>query len=200
LLKKNQGEYGFFGHQIAGGPGSALRRRIGSFADQVYPIYALSRFAQAYGAQEALSTAQNCADAICLEQGSHGQWWWHYDSSRGKVLQRYPVYSVHQDGMGPMALFALSEAAGLDYSDPIYKGLAWIAGHNELTANLCDTSAGLIWRSIYRKGRGMYGREFFRYLGVFNHSGPVRDLGILFECRPYHLGWLLYAFAGRLDK
>jgi hypothetical protein len=25
----------------------------------------------------------------------------------------------------------------------------------------------------------------------------ARSMDILWECRPYHLGWLLYAFAGR---
>jgi hypothetical protein len=200
LLKRNQGAHGFFGHQFTGGPSSCIRRRVGSFADQVYPIYAFSRFGQAYGADEAVRAAQECADAICRKQGPQGQWWWHYESSTGRVLQRYPVYSVHQDGMAPMALFAIGDAAGLDYTESIYRGLAWIAGCNELGASLCDMSTGLIWRNIHRSGQGIYMRELLSYLSRREHNHVVKNLRITFECRPYHLGWLLYAFARHSSK
>jgi hypothetical protein len=200
LLKRNQGAHGFFGHQFTGGPSSCIRRRVGSFADQVYPIYAFSRFGQAYGADEAVGAAQKCADSICRTQGAQGQWWWHYESSTGRVLQRYPVYSVHQDGMAPMALFALSDAAGLNYSEAIYKGLNWIGGGNELSTDLRDCRANLIWRNIYCAGRGVHTREFFSFLFGLDRVAPARRLRVLFECRPYHLGWLLYAFAGRSGK
>ena len=45
-IEENQGEYGFFGdmHVMKSLPG-LLRGRIGSFADQIYPIYAMSKFA-----------------------------------------------------------------------------------------------------------------------------------------------------------
>ncbi len=126
-LKRNQGRHGIFGHQAAGrSVGGVLRGRIGSFADQVYPIYALTRFAQAYAISPAFDLARRCADAICHAQGELGQWWWHYDGSSGRVFQKYPVYSVHQHGMAPMALLALGEATGSDYSGPVHRGLAWI--------------------------------------------------------------------------
>ena len=198
-LKKNQGDHGFFGHQATGRScAGILRGHIGSFADQVYPIYALGQFAQAYNVHPALDMARKCADAICRAQGPLGQWWWHYDASRGTVSQRYPVYAVHQDGMAPMALFALSEATGVDYSEPIYKGLAWIAGNNQLGRDLRDASSGLIWRSIYRPtGWKKYRDEVGEFLRPVQSAKLVDDLKILLECRPYHLGWLLYAFAGR---
>jgi hypothetical protein len=40
-------------------------------------------------------------------------------------------------------------------------------------------------------------------LGVLGFQGSERaggDLTVRFECRPYHLGWLLYAFAGRENR
>ena len=46
-----------------------VRGRIGSFADQVYPIYALSIFAQAFDDRDALRHASACADGICRVQG-----------------------------------------------------------------------------------------------------------------------------------
>jgi len=197
-LRRNQGDHGFFGHlgrnrTVTG----FLRGRIGSFADQAYPIYALSKFAQAYGVRRALEMARNCADAICRVQGPMGQWWWHYDAATGQVVERYPVYSVHQEGMAPMALFALEEAASLDYGEPIYKGLRWISGSNELACDLRDAS-GVVWRCLY------YGNKYKTYLerikGFLGSNGngySCDDLTVLLECRPYELGWLLYALAGR---
>ena len=47
-------------------------------------------------------TARPHASASC--RVPHGQWWWHYDVRDGSVVERYPVYSVHQHAMAPMAL------------------------------------------------------------------------------------------------
>ncbi|HEY3128376.1 MAG TPA: hypothetical protein VGL91_02885 [Acidobacteriota bacterium] len=202
MLKNNQGDKGFFGHlDRAGSVSGLLRGRIGSFADQVYPIYALTRFAQAYKmnsniAREALKMALNCAEAICRVQGPLGQWWWHYNSAAGAVVGQYPVYSVHQDGMAPMALFALSIASGQDFSEPVYRGLQWVVGNNELGRDLRDFSANVIWRSIYRP---QYKLRLSYALNLLKPPTKLRecdDVMIKFECRPYHLGWFLYSFAG----
>jgi len=199
LLAANQGKHGTFGHLARSGSAiGALRGRIGSFADQVYPIYALAKFGEAFQNRIALKSAQSCAEAICLAQGSLGQWWWHYDASTGKVFQRYPAYAVHQHGMAPLALFALGDASGLDFSESIYKGLAWICGNNELSFDLRETSSNLVWRSVYRGNTSkMYVREFVDFLRGTSSPASAGDLRITFECRPYELGWLLYAFAGR---
>ena len=74
----------------------------------------------------ALDIARQCAQHICALQGKSGQWWWHYDYRTGEILEGYPVYSVHQDAMAPMALLALEEAGGGDYWAPIAKGLQWL--------------------------------------------------------------------------
>jgi hypothetical protein len=198
LLRKNQGEQGIFGHTSRKGKISYfLRARVGSFADQVYPIYALSKFSQAYGVPTALEMATRCADAISRVQGTMGQWWWHYDAASGRAVEKYPVYSVHQQGMAPMALFALEEAGGMDYSESINRGLHWIAGHNEL---LCDLrhASGLVWRCLSHGRRyKVYLERAQGFLGLETNTKSGDDLEILKECRPYELGWLLYAFAGR---
>lgn len=198
LIKDNQGETGVFGHvarrkSLVG----VLRGQIGSFADQVYPIYALSRFAQAYDMPEALQSALNCADAICRAQGPLGQWWWHYNSRTGATVEQYPVYSVHQHGMAPMALLALEAASRRDFTPAISKGLQWISGNNELGRDLRDGAAHVIWRSAYPK---TYRRHLNTALGLLRERGNGHfcgDMKVTFECRPYELGWLLYAMAGR---
>jgi hypothetical protein len=196
VVRKNQGRNGIFGHHAGGGGVTGgFRGRLGSFADQVYPIYAFSKFGSAFDHDGALKLAKECADTICAFQGPLGQWWWHYDSRSGRVVGKYPVYSVHQDAMAPMALFALSESSGKDYSPWVFKGLPWIYGENELKFNLCDASANIVWRCIYLSKAATYVREATSLLGFGPRSSVPGGLRVRFEDRPYHFGWELYAFA-----
>jgi len=203
LLKKNRGEQGFFGHLTRSASVSGIvRGRIGSFADQVYPIYAMTRFSQAYQEESALQMALQCGRGLCEAQGSLGQWWWHYDSLSGRVLEGYPVFSVHQHAMGPMTLFALGEAAQCDFTPWIDRGLKWINAENELGFNMEDDAAQVIWRCQYRSAS-----QVKTYLKAALSRGDTtkpyeakKDLKVLFECRPYELGWLLYAFASRTGQ
>ena len=178
------------------------RGRIGSFADQVYPVYALTRFSQAY--QDAWRTRTCAADWArpVPEQGSLGQWWWHYDSVKGRVLEGYPVFSVHQHAMGPMTMFALGEAAREDFSPWIYRGLKWINFENELGFNMEDDAAQVVWRCQYRPTSQV--KTYLKAaLNLSSEDQPYeakKDLKVLFECRPYELGWLFYAFASRAGQ
>jgi hypothetical protein len=195
LIRANQGRAGGFGHLAAGGSLLGfLRGRIGSFADQVYPIYAFSKFAEAFAVRGALDHATRCAELICHAQGPLGQWWWHYDSVTGRVTGRHPVYSVHQEAMGAMALFALSEATGRDFNSYIFAGLDWIAGDNELGLDMRDPASHVIWRCFYQGKLKTYCNEVLNFAGLPSFS---TGLQVRYECRPYELGWLLYAFAGR---
>lgn len=199
LLIENQGGSGLFGHLARSGTVSGLfRGHIGSFADQVYPIYALARFSRAFGVPEAAQAARKCAAAISHFQGRMGQWWWHYDARAGTVAERYPVYSVHQDGMAPMALFALAEETRFDFSDAAEKGLQWIGGWNEAGCSLIDQGRQVVWRSIYHASRfGVWRDRVQHWVGSGQSIEAAGRLQILRECRPYHLGWLLYAYARR---
>lgn len=195
VLQSNQGKHGLCGHMgkwnsLAG----AARGHVGSFADQVYPIFAMAHFGQFFGVKEASQNALRCAREICRLQGPLGQWWWHYDSVSGRVAGRYPVYSVHQHGMAPMALFAAQEICHADFREPIYKGLGWIRRANELQADLEDESSSLVWRCICPPKSASHLRRVSALIAPENKPAALH---ILRECRPYELGWLLYAFAGR---
>lgn len=195
-LIANQGPHGFFGHLATRWSGASfVRGRFGSFADQAYPIYALSRFGQFRQRTEAVERARRCADALCSAQGRLGQWWWHYDARSGRIAQRFPAYSVHQHGMAPMALFAAAEATGADYTAFIYRGIGWVA-RNELNEDLRDPFSKVVWRGVQNTSAWqMYFREGVDYL-IGSTLVPNGLLKINHECRPYELGWLLYAFAG----
>jgi hypothetical protein len=195
MLVKNQGEHGVFGHLASnGGAVSMIRNRVGSFADQVYPIYAMTKFSQAYGDKNAMERAFDCALTICEAQGARGQWWWHYNSSNGQVAGRFPVFSVHQHGMAPMVLLELGEAIQSDFSPWILKGLQWIRV-NELAFDMEDAATNVVWRSIYRSTPRRMWSTAMAFLAQREDPETRRGLKIMYECRPYELGWLLYAFA-----
>ena len=196
-MEENQGEYGLFGHMstknsLAG----RLRGRVGSFADQVYPIYAMSKFAKIFQVEDPLGPALECATAVCGAQGESGQWWWLYDARSGRVSSRYPVYSVHQHGMAPMGLFAVGKATGQCFKQFIYKGLCWIYGTNELNVDMRDGTENLIWRCILAKNsQSKYWEMALNVVRSPSEHAQVRSLKILYEQRPYEFGWLLFALA-----
>ncbi|HEX4004991.1 MAG TPA: hypothetical protein VHX60_02330 [Acidobacteriaceae bacterium] len=197
ILERNCGDSGVYGHRSRSDNfAGAVRRRIGSFADQVYPTIAFSRLAQAFDDEKARAMALRTAETMCDLQAPLGEWSWHYDAATGKVVSRYPVYSVHQHAMGPMMLFAVGEATGADFGEAIYRGLAWIGGNNELRRDFIEPSLGLIWRCIYLPPLKNYSDAALRILQLRSGAANVR-MKVRYECRPYELGWLLYAFAGR---
>lgn len=198
-LNESYGGYGIFGHQSRKSLGGFLAGRIGSFADQVYPMYALAKYGQACGDDDALQTSLECARTVCRLQGRLGQWWWHFDQVTGKRIGRYPVYSVHQYGMAPMALAAVSAATGADFSAHIYKGLDWLSENNELGTSLIDRQIGTIWRCMYKRDFAVKLEEAAALTGLPPLNIGSSGLKILHESRPYCFGWLLYALAGESD-
>lgn len=198
-IMENYGGKGIFGHQSRRTLGGFLAGRIGTFADQVYPMYALAKYGRACRNEEAQQTALECARTVCMLQGALGQWWWHYDQVTGKRIGKYPVYSVHQYGMAPMALAAVSAATGADFSPSIYKGLDWLSENNELRTSLIDRQVGTIWRCMYKID--LYARleEAAAIAGLPFFEPGSSTLKILHESRPYCFGWLLYALAGESD-
>ena len=198
ILEGNSGVSGVYGHLSRTRSWTGfVRGRIGTFADQVYPTIAFARLSQALQDDKARQIALRTAEKICELQAPSGEWCWHYDSVSGRVVSRYPVYSVHQHAMGPMMLFEASEATGCEFSHAIYKGLAWISGHNELHRDFVEPTLGLVWRSIYLDSMDAYTDAGLRFLQLRGGTADARRLKVRYECRPYELGWLLYAFAGR---
>jgi hypothetical protein len=196
LIEYNRGESGLFGHLARNSSWSGwIRGRIGNFADQIYPIYALSKFAGAFKLDEPLEAAVECARAVCSRQGPLGQWWWLYDSVTGRVLSRYPVFSIDQHGMAPLALFAVEDASHHSFQEFVSRGLNWIYGSNELGQDLRSSSHGLIWRGILpTRKRRKYWDTALNYIRPPKEQTPA-DLQIFYESRPHELGLLLYSFA-----
>ncbi|HQU73753.1 MAG TPA: hypothetical protein PKV71_01615 [Calditrichia bacterium] len=195
LLLENYGGQGVFGHQALSGFKGRLRGNIGTFADQVYPIYALSALSRLQNHGQALEIANSTATKICAVQGDLGQWWWHYHRPGGRAVGGYPVYGVHQDAMAPLALYANEAAAGLSHHEAIYKGMRWIDRENELGTDMVDASRRYVWRNILiPKGKRFATLYRNQFLGG-NQLAFGSGLSITKECWSYHLGWILYAFS-----
>ncbi len=209
-LRANYGEAtGLFcyGGRAGGRLRRHLRRQLGFFDNQVYGIHAGVDYHRAFDDRAALAMAERCTEQILAAQGPLGQWAWHYDVRTGAVVDRYPVYSVHQHGMAPMALRAIAETTRRNHADALERSVAWVFGANELGEPMIDHDRGVIWRSIRRRvARGTLIHVFKvlslaglqrareRLARMVNTRGRLeRDL----ECRPYELGWLLLALARR---
>ena len=184
----------------AGGPWH--RAHVGCFADQVYPVQALARLHASADDPAALAVAESVAASICTAQGNAGQWWWHYDSRAGGVVEGYPVYSVHQHAMAPMALLDLAEAGGTEHTGAICRGLRWLAGPAETSEELMLDEPPITWRKVARGDarklvRGLCAastriRPGLRPPGLDRIFPPT---AVDHECRPYELGWLLATWA-----
>ncbi len=183
--------------------------RLGSFASQVYPTMGFAFHARACGDPRSARIARDCADRICALQGDAGQWWWIYNVVRGAAAVRYPVYSVHQDAMGPMMLTAAELGGGFDprYDRAIEKSFRWFEQRPELPReSMIDDASGMIWRAVqhddprHTERLGLSPAELSRmgfaaWFGSIDER-PLTDGGyVCRECRPYHLGWVLLADA-----
>ena len=178
-----------------------------SFASQVYPILGLCELAMATST-EPPSLVREVCDFLVRSQGNLGQWWWFYSTRTAKVIEGYPVYSVHQDAMAAMALLAAGRFMVSDYLAALTVGVRWIWGENELDRCLVDRDAAMIYRAIQRTGGDADGfagwsrrqRAAASLAAISGHArGTPASLEVLAECRSYHLGWLLLAAAMAAD-
>lgn len=201
LLTAFEPRSGLFRHSVGGG--RTLRGHAACFADVVYPVQALTHTYRVTGDEAAWSAAAQCAARACELQGNAGQWWWHYDVRTGGVLEGYPVYAVHQDAMAPMALFAVAEAGGTDYGSAIQRGLDWLAHSPELGGRtLIDDATGVVWRKVARREPRKLTRTLQAAASALHPALRAPGTNVLFppvaidwESRPYHLGWILYAWS-----
>lgn len=212
LMQSFREKSGVFSHGPARKGLAALGSHVSCFADFVYPIQALSHYHQLTGDTRAGEIACRCAQCVCKLQGPDGQWWWHYDARNGQVIERYPVYSVHQDAMAPMALFTLAEACGRDHSTSIEKGLRWLIRPPEIAVSLIDTQRNVIWRKVARREPCRLVRKLQAAASRVHPRLRVPGVDVLFppvsidyETRPYHMGWILHAwpvsgFSDRVNK
>jgi hypothetical protein len=96
-----------------------------------------------------------------------------------------------------MALQALSAVTGrADFTPALERGLRWIAGSNTLHLDMRDLPQKLIWRSIAFASPAPKVQELACFLSRRTPRPVLQNPHVVLECRPYELGWALYALAG----
>jgi hypothetical protein len=179
-----------------------LRHRLPNFATEIYAVLALAVVARLGLDERAKSEAVRLADHLIRMQLPDGGWPWLFDADRAMVVEPYEVYSVHQDAMAPMALLELSAVTDDGrYAAAARRGLPWSTGQNELGVNLLDRDATFAHRSIRRRSPWDRVALAANSASVLAIGRPLRtgaaNLELNQTCRPYHLGWILEAWAGR---
>lgn len=190
-------------------PRFGVRSHVACFADLIYPVLALAQYAAVSGDAESIHLASLTAQHLCTLQGASGQWWWHYDVRSPRIIERYPVYAVHQHGMAPMALAALRHISGTDFSRAVVAGLRWLQIAPELSGRgLFDDTEAIVWRKVGRREPAKASRYLQAVTSRLHPGGVWPGLDRLFppnridrEHRPYEWGWLLYAWPpGEADR
>jgi hypothetical protein len=187
------------------------KNRLASFASQVYSIIALSAYVERFPNARIEGIIREAADALCRSQGPNGEWWWIYNASTGRVYLDYPVYSVHQDAMGPMALLAATAALGGNYGQVVEKSLTAVfdPGIGHVGEPMYDRNRSIVWRAVVKNipnedpadlpfGLPAQDMEYMRRCGrPWSQGSPARagSYRILREARPYCAGWMLLTYA-----
>lgn len=181
-----------------------FRRRFATFATATYLTLACFHYGERFGDQKLIDRALKCVDALCDRQGSLGEWPWFWHVDSGRVLDPYQVYSVHQDGMAPAFLHHAERHGYGAAREAVSRGFEWIFGANELNQSMLLPEHGIILRSHKRAENWERQRRVVRAMANWatgRSAGLIgaRGLTINRECRSYHLGWVLWSFAGRDD-
>jgi hypothetical protein len=85
--------------------------------------------------------------------------------------------------------------------DALVKGLSWLDFHPEVTTPLVCDAHGVIWRKVARREPMKAVRAISAVTTALKPGMRLPGLDKIFptskvdfECRPYELGWLLYAW------
>lgn len=183
---------------------NGFRKRYTSFGGVVYFLMACGHYAKAFDDVYAETIFKEGVRRVIGLQGPLGEWPWFTNANTGKVIDWYQVYTVHQDSMAMLFLLQAHDRGVQEAREAIIKSYRWNFGENELGVMMVKEDPFCIYRSIRRKGGREREKRFLRAL-VSSVTGGVgtfaskSSIEVNPECRSYHIGWILYAWAGRTD-
>jgi hypothetical protein len=186
-------------HPATGLPRHSLRRLgrdVVSFGSLTYYLRAMH--------EAALTLRDPVADVAFMAgveramslQGELGEWPWMISARTGAAFDRYPVFAVHQDAMAMLFLHPAQDAGMAGAGAAIARSLGWDFGANELRCEMFERRPFFAYRAIERAERMPRARRYLRSLRPPATTGAAR-VRINRECRSYHLGWILFAWARR---
>jgi hypothetical protein len=178
------------------------RGHLTPVSSQFHALRALSQVVRAGGPAEAEAATRALVEALVTLQREDGAWPGLVDPQRGSAVAIYPVLTVTQVALGPVALRAAGHQIEDSRIDPaITRALAWANGENALRFDLVHEQEARLDRGILpRREPGAVQRGFStatrRFRGALQEPDPSRlilDPAVSSE----DLGWLLEAWAGR---
>ncbi len=182
----------------------SLRGVFVSFGGIVYYLMALDHFARTFEDDTTITLFKDAVRQVLSLQGEHGEWPWFIDSATGRIMDWYQLYSVHQDAMALLFLLPAFDLGVEGSRAAICRSYKWLLGDNQLRIPLIQERPFIIYRSIRQKQFAERPMRFKRSIAnkTLGRSAQLLDpdaLEINKECRSYHLGWIVYVWAGRPD-
>jgi len=178
-------------------------RRLGvavPVAGQFHLLHALVQLIRA-GEEDLRPAADQIAGALLSLQRQDGAWPGLVDPVRTEAAVVYPVLSVTQVAVAPIALRAASELGLGDFNSAIESGLNWANGGNALGLDLVHEADARIDRGILTKRKpGALERGISsaaRRIRGQAFEPDARQLIIDPAASSEDLGWVLEAWSGR---
>jgi len=177
-----------------------FRKNMSSFGGIAYFLRSMYEYANYFNDQYVLTLFKESVRRIIDFQGPLGEWPWFIEVDNAKVLDWYPVYSVHQDSMAMLFLLPGLSSGIRECINSVKRSYSWLLGNNQIGVPLIREKPFFIHRSIrYRKQwekLDRYSRALFNHVTrKQSHFAKIDKLEINAECRSYHLGWILFVWA-----
>lgn len=179
-------------------------RRLGTavpVSSQFHLLHSLCQMVRA-GDDELREPADRLAGALLGLQRRDGAWPGLIDPVRSSAAVIYPVLTVTQLAIAPIALRAASELGlGSDFEGAIQGSLEWVTSGNALNLDLVHESDARIDRGILpRRKPGALGRGISsaaRRITGQAHEPDPKQLIVDPAVSSEDLGWVLEAWSGR---
>ena len=106
--------------------------------------------------------------------------------------------------MAPMALHVLGDAVDRSFAAVNRESMSWLR-RNDLGLDMVDPEHQAIYRAVRRRFPfNRIAMNVGKGAALMGKASPTGEkpwfLRLNATCRPYHLGWLLHAWAKRLDQ
>ncbi len=184
---------------------SLSRRPFTNFGGIVYFLKALAEYAAAFNNKYAEVMFKEGTSKILEFQGPRGEWPWFYNVFDSKVVDWYPIYSVHQDSMAMLFLLPAVDLGVAGAAQAIERSYSWLFGNNQLGTPMMITSPQFfIYRCLRRRGslerpKRLARSTLLSAVGKSAGFATNRQVEVVRHGRSYHPGWILFAWSPRND-
>lgn len=170
---------------------------LGPIGSQFHAVVALAKVETSDAGSDAGGKVAPAIRALAGLQRPDGGWPGVVDPKRGRIAEVYPIFTVNQLALAPMAFRQRSASEG----DPIETGIDWARGSNALGFDLVHPDEARIDHGIVpRRHVGSLLRGVGKAARMIRGEArelPPDDLILDPHVSAEDLGWILEAWAGR---